>query len=282
MPIIKMKPLDDEPVYPAAWTAKKLGEDPGEDLGEGESDYEPREEVPRYERLEGPLLTVLERLGGFLSRCLAPLTPLADRVTSQRVASWVTSERVTSERATSERAEVYSPREAYVEPTRVPRKSAAPAGSSPRVLTLADETDARRGVADEVEYAADEPGLYARLSGRVSGWISGIGARLRRQVHGRQDDDRPDREEPPAPMREPARSSPTSFAPERQPLRPPPSLGELPRLRFVEQHEEPEPTDVYEGYEPSTAGYYAQLVWLWTKRLLIMGALVAAVGYAAL
>ena len=285
MPSIRVKPLDDEPVYPAAWTEKKLGEE----LGEDEIEDEPRYEAPRYERLEGPLLTVLETLGGFLSRCLAPLTPLAARVSERMTSARSTSPEMASERVTTERREVYrpredyvQPREDYVEPTRVARKSTASSGSSPRILSLADETDARRGFGDEPEYAADEPGLLARVSGRVSGWLSGIGARLRRQDHGRADHGRPDPDEAPAPMREPARSSPTSFAPERQPLRPPPSLNELPRLRFVEQHEEPEPADLYEGDEPSTAGYYAQVVWLWTKRLLITGALVAGVGYAAL
>jgi hypothetical protein len=239
MPIIRMKPLDDEPVYPAAWATTRR-EDDGED--------EFAAEGPRHDRLEGPLLTVLEKVGGFLSRCLRPLTPLAARLTS-------------------ERTELPGPRGGGGGAASVPRRS-APGDSAPRILTLADETAARRGVADEPRDAADKPGLYAR----VSEWMSGVGARLRRT----------DREEPPAPKREPARPSASPLAPERQPLKAPPPLSQLPALRFVESRESPETADVYEGGEPSAAAYYLQLVWLWTKRLLITGALVAALGYAAL
>jgi hypothetical protein len=188
-----------------------------------------------------------------------------------------TSAAMASRRVTSERREAYSPRGAGVDTARGLRRSPSPGGSSPRILTLADETDTRRGVADEPEDAAGGPGLYARLSGRVSGWMSDIGARLRRPDVGR-----PVREEPPGPKREPARPSPSPFGSEREPLRPPPPVSELPALRFVESHEPPEPADVYEGEEPSAVLYHVQLLWLWTKRLLIMGALVAGVGDAAL
>jgi hypothetical protein len=246
MPIIRMKPLDDEPVYPAAWATRRR-EDDGEDDGEDEF----AEEGPRHDRLEGPLLTVLEKVGGFLSRCLRPLTPLAARLTS-------------------ERTEGPRPRGGGVGAAGVPRKS-SPADSAPRILTFAEDAAARRGVADEPEDAADEPGLYARVSGRVSGWMNDIRARLRR----------PDREEPPAPRREPARPSPSPLAPARQPLSAPPPLSELPALRFVESREPPEAADVYEGDEPSFL-LHLQPVWFWTKRLLTTGALIAALGYAAL
>jgi len=242
MPIIRMKPLDDEPVYPAAWATTRR-EDDGEDDGEDEF----AAEGPRHDRLEGPLLTVLEKVGGFLSRCLRPLTPLAARLTS-------------------ERTELSGPRGGGGGAAGVPRRS-APADSAPRILTLADETAARRGVADEPRDAADKPGLYAR----VSEWMSGVGARLRRT----------DREEPPAPKREPARPSASPLAPARQPLTAPPPLSQLPALRFVESHEPREPADVYEGDEPSFQ-LHLQPVWRWTKRLLTMGVLAAALVYAGL
>ncbi len=73
MPVIRMKPLDDdEPAYPAAWSARR-------DADEEEFD----EQEPRHDRLDGPLLTALETVGGFLSRGLDRLTPLAARLTSR-------------------------------------------------------------------------------------------------------------------------------------------------------------------------------------------------------
>ncbi len=74
MPVIRMKPLDDEAVVPAAWSARRDADQDEDELAEDE---------PRHDRLDGPLLTVLETVGGFLSRCLDRLTPLAARLTSR-------------------------------------------------------------------------------------------------------------------------------------------------------------------------------------------------------
>jgi len=239
MPIIRMKPLDDEPVYSASWSPGRV-EDEGED--------ELAEEGARYDRLEGPLLTLAEKLGGFLSRCLDGLTPLAARLTSGR-------------------GEASRPRVADVGAIDVPRKAAARVGAASTVLTLADDPAASRALEDEPGDTADRPTPYAR----VLEWMRGLRARVRR----------PERAEPKAPKREPDWPSPPSFAPARKPLAAPAPLSELPVLRFVESREPPEPADVYEGDEPSFV-LRLQPVWLWTKRLVTMGALVAALVYAFL
>jgi hypothetical protein len=206
VPVIRMKPLDDEPVTPefrSAWSESQ-------DEDEGALD----EDEPRQGLLDGPLLTVLETFGGFLSRCLDPLAPLAARLTS--------------------------------------RQPEAP--RPPRV---------------------EGPTLYARASEFVRGLTArferGVTARLERGA-------RPERPEPPAPRREPAPPVPQMLPP-RQPLAAPPPLSELPTLRFVETREPPEPVDVYEGEEPS---FSLQPVWLWTKRVVVIGALAAGVAYAVL
>jgi hypothetical protein len=47
----------------------------------------------------------------------------------------------------------------------------------------------------------------------------------------------------------------------------------------VETREPPEPEDVYEGEEPS---FSLEPVWLWTKRVVVIGALAAGAAYAVL
>ena len=239
MPVIRMKPLDDEPVYPAAWSTRR---------GEDEDEDELAEEAPRHDRLDGPLLRVLQGFGSFLSRCLDRLTPLAARLTS-------------------ESAEASSPRVADVGAIGVPRKASARVSPAPTVLTLADDPAAPRGVEAELRDAAERPSAYAR----VSEWVNGLRARVRR----------PDRAEPPAPKREPALPSRPPLAPARKPLAAPTPLSELPALRFVESREPAEPADVYEGDAPAVL-LRLQPVWLWTKRVVTTGVLAAALVYAVL
>ena len=195
MPSIPLKPLEDEPVFQSAWSGS-----PDED--------ELVEDEPRHDRLDGPLLTVLETGGGFLSRCLDRLRPWADRLT------------------------------------------AAPA----------------RGVEGDV--GDERPSLYAR----ASGWVAGLRARLRR----------PARVEPEAPKREPAPPAP------RARFRATAARGTAPRQRAARAA----PCRVaraarargrLRGDEPSRFHFpNLQPIWLWTKRLVTLGALAAALAYAVL
>ncbi|HXK10388.1 MAG TPA: hypothetical protein VMT70_12135 [Vicinamibacteria bacterium] len=74
LPIIRMKPLDDEPR-------------PRQRLVEAEDRDEEYEEArPRHDRLEGPLKTVIEAVGRFLSRCLSVLEPHVRRLGSPKAA----------------------------------------------------------------------------------------------------------------------------------------------------------------------------------------------------
>jgi hypothetical protein len=72
MPVIPMKPLDDEPVFRSAFSESE----------EVDEDEYVEENERRSDRLDGPLLSVLETGGGFLSRVLNRLTPLANRLTA--------------------------------------------------------------------------------------------------------------------------------------------------------------------------------------------------------
>jgi len=65
MPVIPMKPVDDAPAFQSAWS----------DEGEAVDREQEEDEELRRGRLDGPLLTVLEGTGGFLSRFLAALAP---------------------------------------------------------------------------------------------------------------------------------------------------------------------------------------------------------------
>lgn len=65
MPVIPMKPVDDAPAFQSAWS----------DEGEAIDRQQEEDEELRRGRLDGPLLTVLEGTGGFLSRLLAALAP---------------------------------------------------------------------------------------------------------------------------------------------------------------------------------------------------------------
>ena len=154
--MIPMKPLDDEPEFRSAFSER-----------EEEEEDEYVEDEPRQDRLDGPLLTVLETGGGFLSRVLNRLTPLATRLTARK-----------ADTSDSYRDDVGD----------IPRK-AAPLAAAPTVLTLADDPAPSRDAADDSgDWEDDRPSLLAR----VSGWMRGLGARLRR----------PEPEEPPEPERE--------------------------------------------------------------------------------
>ena len=144
MPIIPMKPLDAEPEFRSAFSER-----------EEEEEDEYVEDEPRHDRLDGPLLTVLETGGGFLSRVLGRLTPLANRLTTRR-----------ADDSGSYRDDVGD----------IPRQAAAPPAER-RVLTLAEDPAPSRDAADDSgDWEDDRPSLFAR----VSGWMRGLVARPRR------------------------------------------------------------------------------------------------------
>jgi len=242
LPIIPMKPLDDEPVFQSAWSGTAEEDEEAEEYVEDER---------RQDRLDGALLTVLETGGGFLSRVLHRLTPLANRLTARR-------------------ADDSGPHRAAVED--IPRKRAVPPAAAPTVLTLAEDPAASRDAWDNAEDAEDDrPSFLAR----ASGFLRDLGARLRRPAE--DDDDEEAEEEPPAPRQPAAWTPPPPAA--RQPVAAPTPLSELPALRFVESREPRGREDVYAGDEPARS-WNLRPLWDWTKRIVTTGALVAALAYA--
>jgi hypothetical protein len=229
LPVIPMKPPDDEPAFESAWSAN----------GEPEDD-EPAEDDLRQDRLDGPLLTVLEKGGGLLSRILSHLAPLVARLTARR------------------------PR-TVSEPVDLSREEDTPPAATPAVLALAEDPVSPRDAGDDEAREDDRPTVGAR----VAGWMHGLGARLRR----------PAPEEPLAPEPAPAvvRTPP---APAVQPaVEAPVPVSKLPVLRFRESREPREREDVYEEEGPSLRERL-QPAWLWTRRILTAGVLVAALAYA--
>ena len=233
LPIIPMKPLDAEPEFRSAFSEQE----------EEEEEY--AEDEPRQDRLDGPLLTVLETGGGFLSRVLGHLTPLANRLTARRPDDSGTYRDTVAE---------------------IPNQAATPPAAAPTVLTLAEDPAPSRDAADDSEdWEEDGPSFLER----VSEWWRGLGARVRRQ----------DAEEPPEPLPERA-AAPAPPAPvARKPAAAPIAVSELPVLPFAPSREPRESEDVYTGHRPSRSLNLDPL-WSWTKRIVTTGALVAALVYA--
>jgi hypothetical protein len=66
---------------------------------------------------------------------------------------------------------------------------------------------------------------------------------------------------------------------ERAPLQPPTPIRDLPSLRLAGGYEAPEVGDVYDG-EVEAESVFFPVLWLWTKRIVLLGGLVA-VGFVA-
>ncbi len=246
LPVIPMKPLGDEPAFRSAWS----------DDREEEMEDEPVDDRPRQDRLDGPLLTVLETGGGFLSRVLSRLTPLANRLTARRADDSGSYDSDDED---------------------LPRRGVSTPAAAPAVLTLAEDPGSSPGDDDyeEDEQEDDRPTLLAR----VSGWLSGLTARWRRPAHEEEYAEPDEDEEPEAAWSPPPRTSPAPTA--RHPVAAPTPLSELPALRLAPSREPREREDVY-GDRPRARFLNLEPLWDWTKRLVTTGALVAALAYAVL
>jgi len=250
-PVLRLKPLDDEPPRHAVPWA------PMDDEGEEE------EEDQRHDRLEGPLLQVISTFGNLLSRCLDPLTPL--------VRGWPST-------STDEPA----PRPAASVSHSLPRKPPPAVAPPPQVRVLAEDpggptAESRSGL-DELPVVPlkplDDDGQHATaqwgVSERLSGWVAGLTAWFGR-LAGRG------RPEPIIPPSEPPKKPPAPAA--RAPLAAPPPVSELPVLRFADADEAREEEDIYEGEEAPNP---FPALWLWTKRIVLVGGLVTGGVLAAL
>jgi hypothetical protein len=256
-PIIRLKPLDDEPLAPYAVPRARMDDDDGE---------EAEDEAPRHDRLDGPLLQVISTFGTLLSRCLDPLTPLVRGMPSTS-------------------ADEPAPGRAGPVPQSARWKPPPAVAAPPQVRVLAEDpgspsgphTGPRPGV-DELPVIPLKPlddegrlGATERqgLSDRVFGWVAGLTGWVGRLVgRGRPAPLVP----PPAPKRPQAPAA-------REPLAAPVPISELPVLRFADAHEAREAEDVYEG-EGAESPF--PTLWLWTKRIVLVGCLVTGGVLAAL
>jgi hypothetical protein len=131
-----------------------------------------------------------------------------------------------------------------------------------------------------------------RAGAQVSGWVGALRHRTEELVHSRREattsraaeiaDSTPRYEsgyEPryeEAPYYDAPRTGTPRYEPRREPrpdpIKPPPTTNEIPVLRLAKIEEVEEPEDIYEG---PTASEYFPTVWLWTKRAVLTGVLVA-------
>jgi hypothetical protein len=313
-PAIRFKPMEEEPHAPA--DGSEIVEDEPQDpyaipvpRAYGAARVE-EDGIERHDRLEGPLLQVLTAFGTLLSRLLDPLTPL--------VRDWPARSSVARAPRAADRKASKPARETPRAPAPLPAAAApvhepppafepTPAPPSPKVSGLAEEpgrtTAEPEGDAipvvplkplpeDEGPLASAWRGFSGRVAGTVarvstglagaSVWVAGLPARLA-SLRGR--DRGPTSVVPPVePVRRKAPSAtppPPATPRPPAPLRPPTPIAELPSLRLKEGYEPPDEGDVYEG-EEWEGWSLLPVVWMWTKRIVLLGGLVGAGALVAL
>ncbi len=257
--VIPMKPLDvdergyredPEEAFRSAWT----------DDGTVVDDEEEGSRGP----LDDQTLTVLERVGGFLSRVLGPLAPAADKLTSRR-------QRAAAAEASYEPEEEEEEEEEEQEP-----EPEEPAGPS---------------LFERI--AAWASGLRERLSALVERFKPKAreesAAEEEEDVEAEEDEVEEERDEPPysfAPSPPPRPAAQASAPPPRPVVPenvhvPPKPATQLPVVPFKQLPPEPRHReDVYGGGDSGFSLSFLEPVWQWTKFLVTTGALVGALWYA--
>jgi len=294
-PAIRFKPMDDEVHAPGA----EIVEDEPQDtyaLARPRAYGAREEEVDRRNRLEGPLLYVLTAFGTLLSRLLGPLEPLVRRWSSSSSVAREPRARREPRPARETSAAPAPPRDAAPPP---PAFEPTPAPPPPQVSVLAEEPgaagaasdgdsipvvplrplaeDERLGASAWASFSERVTGSLARVATGVaaaSAWVAGLPGRL---ASLRERDRRPESVVPPVePVRRraPSATPPPAVMPRPPaPLRPPTPIAELPAIRFKEGDEPPDEGDVYEG-EDEGMWNVLPVVWMWTKRVVVLGGLV--------
>jgi hypothetical protein len=214
-----------------------------------DDDFEEEDQAQRHDRLEGPLLQVISTFGNLLSRCLDPLTAL--------LRGWPSTS-----------ADELAPRRAAHASPNPARRPSPTVTAPPRARVLAENPLPPKPPDDEER---PEATIRQGFSGRLSGWVAGLAGWVGRLAGGHRPEPLVLSHEP-APKRQPAPAA-------RQPLAPPVPISELPVLRFAEVHEPVEVEDVYEGERAESP---FPVLWLWTKRIVLVGGLGTAGVLAAL
>jgi hypothetical protein len=290
-PVIRLKPLDDEPPRsrpsPSPWRDVAPEEEEPVPPARRRRSGEPRgAEIALTSFLRSPLgqkvWRATDRLGALLSRGLAPVNRL------ERGLPLFSPDDDGSSRAPLSVPGGPPP------PTASPGAWTAPPDESAPAIPLKPRDDGGTALAlDRVRARASAwVGSVATRVRGLAGPLGGVFARLQGLVR---------RERSPAPTRSPASGvegvtrepTPPSYraydsAPASAglhpspPLEAPPHLEQLPVLRFKEAREPEEVEDVYDGDETAYGVSVLPAAWLWTKRLVLTAALVGGAIFAAL
>jgi hypothetical protein len=124
----------------------------------------------------------------------------------------------------------------------------------------------------EAADVAERPSLYAR----AAGWLRGLRAR-ETEEEGEDEAEQPAVAPPPRP----AKAVPSLLP--REPVQaPPPPVKDLPVVPFAPSREPRERIDVYQGEREPFISFSLAPLWLWTKRIVVLGGLAALGAYAVL
>ena len=231
MPPIRMKPLEDDGFrsdgFRSAWD-------------EGEEGHEADRDEPPEDPSKGPLVTLLAPLGAFLSRVLAPLTSLLERMSKRRPAITDSSFPSIIE------PEPLALEEEIARPSLGERLSASWSGLLARF----------RRPESEAAVEEDEPEPEAEPEPEVEA-------------------PRPLRAPQPPRVSSPREPVLARAAAPREAVAPPPRISELKVVPLAEPVEQRPVERIYADEEPSEL---VATLWFWTKRVAVLGALAAA-GY---
>jgi hypothetical protein len=251
-PPIRLKPLEnDKGGFRSAWS------EDGE-VVEEEYEHEPRGARSAHAAQgDGPLVQLLAPLGRFLSRALAPLGGLLDRLSERR--------------ARAAESSFPSLADAPSLPDEAPELESGPSWREKLGGALGG---AWSGLLSRFKRAPEEPG-----EPETDDYDSSPEPEARSMGDFERDPEPAERAPLPARVAEPP--APRPVAPRvpvpRAPARPPAPLSTIPVVPLAEPVRAPEPEEVYEEEEPTD---FAGPLVLWAKRLVLLGAFGAAGYYA--
>jgi hypothetical protein len=276
-PVIRLKPLDDEapPVRPSPAPRRDAPldeEEPARPARPHRSEEPHRAEIVVTSLLRRPfgekVLRATDALGALLSRGLAPINRL------ERGLPLLSPGEPPTRRAPLSPPSAPLPRPASPGAPSSTRVREEPLDSNPgdrrRTATADDSLPAipLKPLDDD-----EGPLPLDRVRAQASAWVGGVAAWVHNVT-------RREHSQPTARADAPVPASGGLLPPPS--LEAPPRLEELPVLRFAETHEPEEAEDVYDGDDGHSGVRLFQTAWLWTKGLVLIGALAGGAILAAL
>ena len=258
LPVIPLKPIpEQDQSYVPPWSRREAGASPDEAFEDSFDDELPADQGLRH--ADVVFLRMMATLGGFLSRALAAAARFERRQRARR----------TSARSAPPAPRPADPAQAADEPrtlgellaSAIPRPVRKPKPEPEPRSPAAQPTDEPRSLGELIASAIPRPARKPEPEAFEEDWpaIS---------------------EPPPPPVASAGPSVPASRPPSA--LKPPPLLSEIPVLRLAEIREEEVTGDLYDGESPDAAGPgLLHGLWLWTKRLVVLGVLVGGGAWAA-